>query len=98
MNNSGLNNPINPGLPNYAAGIAVNALTYTAPDDGILTLSTAHADGGWNGLTINGIEIFLVAMNGSYASGYESPTSWIVQKGDYVVSKMYNILNFYPFK
>lgn len=98
MNNSGLNDPTNPGLPNYAAGIAVDALTYTAPDNGIFTLRSRHVDHATQSLTINGIKIFSTGMSGSYAAGDVPPTNWIVSKGDNIVSTNYNILNFYPFK
>ncbi len=97
MHNSSLNNPAPEKIPDYSAGVAVNATTFTAPAAGIFTLSTLHVDMAGENLSINGIQIFSVAISGKYAGGSTSPTSWEVHKGDVATSNQ-NILNFYPFR
>lgn len=97
MYNSSLNNPAPEQIPDYSAGVAVNATTFTAPAAGIFTLATVHVDLAGENLSINGIQIFNISMSGKYAGGNTSPTSWVVRKGDVATSNQ-NILNFYPFR
>ena len=97
MHNSSLNNPAPKQIPDYSAGVAVNATKFTAPAAGIFTLATVHVDLAGENLSINGIQIFNIGMSGKYAGGNTSPTSWVVRKGDVATSNQ-NILNFYPFR
>ena len=85
------------GMPDYSAGIAINAKTYTAPKAGIVLINCQHADHATNQVTINGVQLYSVSMNGSYAAGTLPPFETQVSAGDVITSNQ-NILNFYPYK
>lgn len=81
-------------MPNYSAGISVNAKTYTAPSDGWLRFSGYdYDDNGWYA-NINGVGII-------YAWDHASGSNWQdfllpVHKGDVARAYSNSILAFYP--
>ena len=85
------------GMPDYSAGITINATSYTAPKDGIVLINCQHADHATNQLTINGVQLYSVSMTGSYAAGTLPPFEIPVSAGDVIKSNQ-NILRFFPYK
>ena len=85
------------GMPDYSAGITINATSYTAPKDGIVLINCQHADHATNQVTINGVQLYSVRMTGSYANGTLPPFETQVSAGDVITSDQ-NILKFYPYK
>ena len=85
------------GMPDYSAGIDINAKTYTAPKAGIVLINCQHADHATNQVTINGVQLYSVSMTGSYANGTLPPFEIPVSAGDVITSNQ-NILKFYPYK
>lgn len=81
-------------MPNYSAGISVNAKTYTAPSDGWLRFSGHdYDDNGWYA-NINGVGII-------YAWDHASGANWQdfllpVHGGDVARAYSNSILAFYP--
>lgn len=81
-------------MPNYSAGISVNAKTYTAPSDGWLRFSGYdYDDNGWYA-NINGVGII-------YAWDHASGPNWQdfllpVHRGDVARAYSNSILAFYP--
>lgn len=83
--------------PDYSAPVSVAASTsYTVPADGVILVAVAHNDQINNNLSINGISVYNVTMNGKNASGVLQPTNYIVKPGDVVLAN--RTLTFYPFK
>lgn len=85
------------GIPDYSAGIDINATSYTAPTDGIVLINCVHADHGKNNAYINGVQVYDFGMTGSYANGTMTPFETPVSAGDVITSNR-NILKFYPLK
>lgn len=85
------------GMPDYSAGIAVNATSYTAPTDGIVLINCVHVDNNNNNASINGVQVYNFGMSGKYAGGAMTPFETPVSAGDVITSNR-NILNFYPLK
>lgn len=81
-------------MPNYSAGISVNAKTYTAPSNGWLRFSGYdYDDNGWYA-NINDVGII-------YAWDHASGPNWQdfllpVHKGDVARAYSNSILAFYP--
>ena len=84
-------------MPDYSAGIAINATSYTAPKAGIVLVNCQHADHASNQVSINGVELYSMYMTGSYANGTLPPFETQVSAGDVITSNQ-NILKFYPYK
>ena len=85
------------GVPDYTAGIAINATTYTAPKAGIVLIDCQYADHVTNQVSINGVQLYSMYMTGSYANGTLPPFETQVSAGD-VITSYQNILEFYPYK
>lgn len=94
MDESGSTSLTGSFMPNYSAGISVNAKTYTAPSDGWLRFSGYdYDDNGWYA-NINGVGII-------YAWDHASGPNWQdfllpVHKGDVARAYSNSILAFYP--
>lgn len=84
-------------MPDYTAGIDINATSYTAPTDGIVLIKCVHADHGNNNAYINGVQVYDFGMTGSYANGIMTPFETPVSAGDVITSNR-DILKFYPLK
>lgn len=85
------------GMPDFSAGISVNATSYTAPKAGIVLINCVHVDNNSNNVSINGVQIYNFSMSGSYANGAMTPFETPVSAGDVITSNR-NILKFYPYK
>ena len=84
-------------IPDYSAGISVNATSYTAPKAGIVLINCVHVDHNSNNVSINGVQIYNFSMSGSYANGAMTPFETPVSAGDVINSKR-NIWKFYTYK
>lgn len=84
------------GVPDYNAIISVSS-GFTAPSDGILSITYNHGDWANNSLTINNVTIFSVSSTASYYQGTRSADFYPLSKGD-VVSWTNGGGKFIPFK
>lgn len=73
------------GMPNYNAGVSISAdADYTCPNNGFVQFVFAHVDHAENILTINGQQLFISGMTGSYANGVFPGIMYPVKKSDIV--------------
>lgn len=73
------------GMPNYNAGVSISAnANYTCPNNGFVQFVFTHADHANNILTINGQQLFVSGMTGSYANGVFPGIMYPVKKSDIV--------------
>lgn len=85
------------GEVDYASGVSIAAsTTYTAPSDGLLTVSSYHGDQANNNLTINGVQVYSATQGEKYGDGYTPPTQYLVGYGDTIVSN--RAATFYPIR